>query len=208
MCSNRPGFVYSSDVSKNLVGHSVSHPQECFRCQSKPASPWMLPSESKCRKSGHKKSSRGLIDEVGIISTSLHLYLPLGFCRREVDLILNLYKVKEREFPYGNESYRPARLLLKIFWLQHYTYHRVFLWKQSRLLSLAPKPSSVLPGQSSVLNQNQNEGVNPPEGLREIWWKYWILVRRLGKKNKISQDKRLEKSTARLTTFPVIPTVK
>lgn len=41
-------------------------------------------------KSGLKKSSRGLIDDVGIILISLHLHLLFGFCRLEVDLILSL----------------------------------------------------------------------------------------------------------------------
>jgi len=58
------------------------------------------------------------------------------------------------------------------------------------------------------MNQNQKEGVNPPEGKREIWWKYWILVMRFKKKKNAIQDKELQKSIPRLMTFSEILTVK
>lgn len=65
----------------------------------------------------HLRINQGLVDDIGMIRISLHIYLPLGFCTLEVDAILNLRcRIKESKFHYGDESNGLHRFLLK----QHY----------------------------------------------------------------------------------------
>ena len=72
---------------KNVSEVSLNLPLlECFQAKICTGEDWL------------KKSSRGLI-EVSIVLIFLHLSLPFGFCRLQMDLILSLrYKVKEREW--------------------------------------------------------------------------------------------------------------